>query len=106
MIDLEAIKKHRALWEPDDCTSMPTICEHVDALVAEVERLRELLLNAGWPRESETIAELAIRVERNAVVKWLREVAATMDHNDDPAAGEVGDLAICIERGEHREENP
>ena len=40
MIDLEAIKKHRALWEPDDCTSLPTICEHVDALVAEVEQLR------------------------------------------------------------------
>lgn len=44
MIDLEEIKKHRALWEPDDCTSLPTICEHVDALVAEVERLRERCL--------------------------------------------------------------
>ena len=41
MIDLEEIKRHRALWTPDDSTSLPTICAHVDALVAEVERLRE-----------------------------------------------------------------
>ena len=40
MIDLEEIKQHRARWTPDDSTSLPTICEHVDALVAEVERLR------------------------------------------------------------------
>jgi len=37
MIDLEAIKKHQALWEPDDRASLPTICEHVEALVAALE---------------------------------------------------------------------
>ncbi len=43
MTDLDAIKRHRTRWEPDDGTSLTTICEHVDALVAEVERLRYLL---------------------------------------------------------------
>jgi len=37
MIDLEAIKKHQALWEPDDRASLPTICEHVEALVVALE---------------------------------------------------------------------
>jgi hypothetical protein len=47
MIDLDAIKRHRARWEPDDGTSLPTICAHVDALLAEVERLRYLLKMAS-----------------------------------------------------------
>ena len=47
MIDLDAIKRHRVLWTPDDGTSLPTICTHVDALLAEVERLRYLLKMAS-----------------------------------------------------------
>ena len=101
MIDLEEIKRHRALWTPEDSTSLPTICEHVDALVEEVERLRELLLNAGWPRESEGLATLALQYERAAVVAWLREQAADWE-------GLGADACIheanTIERGEHREE--
>ncbi len=102
MIDLEAIKKHRALWEPDDCTSLPTICEHVDALVAEVERLREMLLNAGWPREAEELAAEALRYERAAVVAWLR---AEVEGYVRPVAREILSAAAdCIESGRHRRE--
>jgi hypothetical protein len=43
-----------------------------EALVAEVERLREMLLNAGWPREADELAALALRYERAAVVAYLR----------------------------------
>jgi hypothetical protein len=66
----------------------------VSALVAEVERLRELLLNAGWPREADGIAELALQAERAAVVAWLRG-------SDDDLVADYGD---DIERGEHRRE--
>ena len=90
MIDLNAIKQHRARWTPDDSTSLPTICEHVDALVAEVERLR---------------AE--VERERAAVVAWLRR-KATDDFCalrvrvivDDP----IDEAADAIEQGEHRRE--
>ena len=64
-------------------------------LVAEVERLRELLLNAGWPREADGIAELALQAERAAVVAWLREPGEYVD----PACARLADI---IERGEHR----
>ena len=162
MIDLEAIKKHRALWEPDDCTSLPTICEHVDALVAEVERLRErcleqeaeacgrmghrdglsrdrgpfdsggqldvawrrgwdersasvaeverlreLLLNAGWPREADGIAELAQQAERAAAVAWLHRMERNARHwggKDDARADIYARLADVFECGEHRKE--
>jgi hypothetical protein len=66
--------------------------ETVSALVAEVERLREMLLNAGWPRESDELAAMALRYERAAVVAYLRDVRYYL-------------LADCIERGEHRKEN-
>ena len=65
-------------------------------LLAEVERLREMLLNAGWPREAEGIAELAQQAERAAVVAWLRE------HGDQRRAV----LADRIERGEHVKAEP
>jgi len=68
--------------------------KRVADLLAEVERLRELLLNAGWPREADGIAELALQAERAAVVAWLRE------HGDQRRAV----LADRIERGEHRKE--
>ena len=67
------------------------------ALVSEVERLRELLLNAGWPREADGVAELALQAERAAVVAWLRvEPWSRMLTVEEAAA--------CIERGEHRRE--
>ena len=90
MIDLEEIKQHRARWTPDDSTSLPTICEHVDALVAEVERLR---------------AE--VERERAAVVAWLLAEAKTVAASF-ARRGDDGDLLLDaaedIERGEHRRE--
>ena len=44
-------------------------------LLREVERLRELLLNAGWPREAESIAKVAQQAERAVVVAWIRRMA-------------------------------
>jgi hypothetical protein len=71
-------------------------------LLAEVERLREMLLNAGWPREAEELAALARRheraAERDAVVAWLNAEAERVD------CGHIEDLADRIERGEHRRE--
>ena len=71
----------------------------VSALVAEVERLRELLLNAGWPREADGVAELALQAERAAVVAWLREQAET---GDPMRATGRRRMAGAIERGAHR----
>lgn len=52
------------------------------------------------------LAELVRRLEAAerraaAVVPWVREVAAAMDHNGDCCAGCVDDIADAIERGEH-----
>ena len=63
----------------------------VTALLDEVERLRELLLNAGWPQESEGLAVLAQQAERAAVVAWLFR-------------NSYDDTAERIERGEHLRE--
>ena len=108
MIDLEEIKRHRALWTPDDSTSLPTICEHVDALVAEVERLRgdkvRIMLEAERHR---CIADEAIEriesaeAERVDVVAWLREQAADWEGLGVDACLHEADN---IERGEHRRE--
>jgi len=82
--------------------------EDFNALVAEVERLRELLLNAGWPREADGIAELALQAERAAVVAWLRaEAEAEARAYTGKAwvvASRVDNMADAIERGEHRRE--
>ena len=71
----------------------------VTALLDEVERLRELLLNAGWPQESEGLAVLAQQAERAAVVAWLRTASQWMVTNDP-----LNEEADAIERGEHRSE--
>jgi hypothetical protein len=71
------------------------------ALVAEVERLREMLLNAGWPRESDELAAMALRYERAAVVAALRRF------EPGPMGLSLVDMASVandIERGEHRRE--
>lgn len=80
----------------------------IAALVEEVERLRELLLNAGWPREAEGGAELAAGAERAAVVAWLRAEAEASAQTYTLQAGEwanrIDGLADDIARGEHRSE--
>ena len=70
-------------------------------LLAEVERVRELLLNAGWPREADGIAELAQQAERAAVVAWLRAQAYLTLYE-----ATTEDVADAIERGEHRRKKP
>jgi flavin-dependent dehydrogenase len=106
MIDLEAIKKHRALWEPDDCTSLPTICEHVDALIAEVERLCDVndgyLLEMGRQHALLRDQKRGENAERAAVVAWLREQANST--TADVLRARDLDAADLIERGEHRKE--
>ena len=103
MIDLEEIKRHRALWTPDDSTSLPTICEHVDALVEEVERLH--LNRADIDHAYAFARNKAMLLERAAVVAWLRRKAT-----DDFCALRVKEAcdaeksADAIERGEHRRE--
>jgi hypothetical protein len=72
-------------------------------LVAEVERLREMLLNAGWPRESDELAAMALQYERAAMVAWLREVADAPETYVDEAIALRG-ASFSIERGEHRRE--
>ena len=78
-------------------TECPTL------LRAEVERLREMLLNAGWPREAEELATLSLRYERAAVVAWLR--AGAHNHRGFGVrliGDELEAYADHIERGEHR----
>ena len=104
MIDLEEIKRHRALWTPDDSTSLPTICEHVDALVAEVERLKND--KADIDHAYAFARNKAMLLERAAVVAWLR---AGVHHHRGFGFHLIGDeleaYADHIERGEHcREE--
>ncbi len=72
-------------------------------LRAEVERLREMLLNAGWPREADELAALALRYERAAVVAYLWEVAHAPETYADEAIALRG-ASASIERGEHRRE--
>jgi hypothetical protein len=63
--EIPALIQQHAPWSGRD------MCNDSIALAAEVERLREMLLNAGWPREAEELAALALRYERAAVVAWL-----------------------------------
>ena len=101
MIDLEEIKRHRALWTPDDSTSLPTICELVDALVAEVERLKND--KADIDHAYAFARNKAMLLERAAVVAWLR---AGVHHHRGFGFHLIGDeleaYADVIERGEHR----
>jgi hypothetical protein len=87
--DADAAVTHLLVNAPADLT----------ALVAEVERLREMLLNAGWPKEAEELAALALRYERAAVVAALRRF------EPGPMGLSLVDMASVandIERGEHR----
>jgi hypothetical protein len=86
--DADAAVTHLLVNAPADLT----------ALVAEVERLREMLLNAGWPRESDELAAMALRYERAAVVAALRRfepgpMGLSLVNLDS--------IADAIERGDH-----
>ena len=110
MIDLDDIKKRHL--DPERNRGRTYYEGHIEldltALVNEVERLRELLLNAGWPREAEGGAELAAGAERAAVVAWLRAEAEAAAQTYTVQAGQwanrIDGLADDIERGEHRRE--
>ena len=99
MIDLDAIQSRLD-------RGVESLTDTYD-LLREVDRLRQLLLNAGWPMEAEGVAELATGAERAAVVAWLRR-KATDDFCalrvrvivDDP----IDEAADAIERGEHLKE--
>ena len=92
--EIPALIQQHAPWSGRD------MCNDSITLAAEVERLREMLLNAGWPREAEELAAEALRYERAAVVAWLREVR---DTSETAYASDDLDYAIAvIERGGHR----
>jgi hypothetical protein len=73
----------------------------VSQLVAEVERLRELLLNAGWPREADDLAVVALQYERAAVVAWLRAESRVAGVSPDERRM-LAYVSSHIERGDHR----
>ncbi len=92
-IDLEEIKQHRARWEPDDSTSLPTICAHMDALIAEVEVLRL--------RRDTAYAE-GILAERAGVTAFLRH-AQTYPNPTLPMGKYLSALITLILAGEHHD---
>ena len=116
MIDMEAIKKRHL--DPERMSGRTYYEGHIEldlaACVKEIERLRELLLNAGWSRESEGLATLARQAEREAVVAWLRAEAARLRKAElvgsrayvleSTVYDELDAYANNIERSEHRRE--
>ena len=100
MIDLDAIQSRLD-------RGVESLTDTYD-LLREVERLRQLLLNAGWPREAEGVAELAAGAERAAVVAWLRaEAVAFAGTRTEQGVQRAKSLTLAadnIERGEHRRE--
>ena len=67
-------------------------------LLREVERLRQLLPNAGWPREAEGVAELATGAEHAAEEDLVRVLRRVLDENKlREAHGEdtIGVLMKC-----------
>jgi len=78
MIDLDAIK-HRHL-DPERMKGRTYYAGHIEidlaALVSEVERLREMLLNAGYRQGHADGCE----DERASVVTWLRTIDAQYDY--------------------------
>ena len=91
--EIPALIQQHAPWSGRD------MCNDSIALAAEVERLREMLLNAGWPREAEELAAEALRYERAAVVAYLREEGSI-----NSMLSVLKGAADEIERGEHRRE--
>jgi len=92
--EIPALIQQHAPWSGRD------MCNDSIALAAEVERLREMLLNAGWPREAEELAAEALRYERAAVVAYLREEGSI-----NSMLSVLKGAADEIERGEHRNES-
>jgi hypothetical protein len=76
--------------------------QDVGVLLDEVERLRELLLDAGWPALAiAKVSASGAAQERAAVVAWLRSL---QPHNTEVVAVYLQMLADVIERGGHRRE--
>jgi hypothetical protein len=109
MIDLEAIKS-RVIDRDEhpliDKRLLTVYEDDFDALVAEVERLREVndgyLLEMGRQHALLRDQKRGENAERAAVVAWLREEIRNCALNSQifwPTA-----CADAIERGEHREE--
>lgn len=115
MVDLDAIRAKRAA-----CADIPWSCpcvsgEQLDALVAEVERLREeaheLRLMAEEAARAENANAEDAKAERAAVVAWLRKSAndTMLDPMTDRQVyartySALHRHADMIERGEHRRE--
>lgn len=96
-----------ALYEPDTLTRQETeaLYDTLDALVAEVERLRAERdhFRKAWSAaqvrlDCGTDATEAVREERAAVVAWLRK------HWSEVLEQTPQQTAKLIERGEHRKE--
>lgn len=75
--------------------------DELDAMCAEVERLRAINANLRIMVDG---LETAAHEERAAVVAWLREDADILLQRYDRSCAHVDDLAQQIERGEHRRE--
>jgi len=110
MIDIEAIKGRIAdgICGDDRLTGAEVFdaLAALNALVAEVERLRGLLLDAGWPALA--IAEVSANgaaQERAATVDWLRDCALDPETTGAEMRLLQG-LASCIERGDHVKAEP
>ena len=71
--------------------------DELDAMCAEVERLRAINANLRIMVDG---LETAAHEERAAVVAWLRAAPTTRMWRQAP----MDDAADCIERGEHRRE--
>ena len=80
----------------------------VSALVAEIERLREVnddyLLEMGRQHALLRDQKREENEERAAVVAWLREDAEILLQRYDRSSAHVEDLADNIEQGVHRED--
>jgi len=100
MVDLDDIRRTLIA-----CRDVPWSCacitpQELEALVAEVERLRAVV--ADCEQSYRFAASKAEAKERSAVVAWLRGGALGTDFTQHESYGHA--FADGIERGEHRRE--
>lgn len=109
MIDLEEIKRHRARWTPDDGTSPPTICEHVDALGAAAERLQHDIADFQMLRDEHQMDVMHAFQEGGStraakVIAWLQRMVRNTRHwgREENERAEIYDRLVNVfECGEH-----